>query len=163
MSNLLDVADTDSDKFIVGRLPPNSGDISLMTLEQLYIALGGSIREREEKCDPLQRLGNSEYYVYALNDTNGVDDALSKSTITNLEAIDANWYKQLNKPDTFANHWIVGDYKVFGGPLHDIKRYSNGTYDFSWYYSEHLNDCSVSGGHWRDSVSGSVYVAVVHS
>lgn len=144
---------------VTSSLPVKSGDVSIMTLKEAYIALEGI-----DGCgyDPSHGYNTSTYYVYAIDNTDSIKNAASKSTSANLQDIDINWYKQLNKPATSGKHWIVNNLEVFGGPLLSVDC-DNDRYNFVWYYTE--NDCGSSdfNYYWHDSVTDFVYVAVVRA
>lgn len=180
MGSLLDAANasTSSDKFIIGKLPTNPGEVSIMTLIELHKALNDSIITLFDRVeDPTGGFNTSTYYIYAINDTPGTNDALIKSTINNLQEVGISWYKELNKHITSNKHWKVGNHKVFGGPLscvscpsevHDPTGRLNlddGNYDFGWYYSEidYKTGRSNFSYYWYNFVSGSVCVAIVRA
>ena len=159
MSNLLDAVNvsTNKDEFLIGKLPTEPGEVSIMTLEQVYDALGGSSCDAY---DPSYGYNTSTYYVYAVSDAVDRNDLISVSTLANLQNIDIDWYKQLNKPDDINNHWTVGSYKVFGGPLQYVN-YDGGYYRFYWYNSESSHSYSDDKYYWGSYVTRSVCVAVV--
>lgn len=145
---------------VTNKLPEKSGDVSIMTLSSLYEALKESNHE-----DPSSGYYTSTFFIYAVNNTAGTNDS-ALSNVATLEAVGTKWYKQLNKPTTQKTHWTVGDLKLFGGPLDCIYRYGkcdNDVYGFNWYRPDSRNNYSHLNYHWDRFVSGSVYVAVVHS
>ena len=155
MSNLLDAANASTDKFIIGKLPTNQGEVSIMTLAEIYTALGGSFKA---VYDPSRGYDTSTYYVYAIND--GQD--LNHSTLIDLQDIDINWYRQLNKPTNHDDCWTLGKHTLMGGPLDGIYCYGY-YYDFSWYYISDCNDSLFGSSCSESSVPGSTCVVVVHS
>ena len=149
---------------VTSALPTKFGDVSIMTLEQAYVALGGSTSETKSIWDSSYGYNTSTYYMYAINDTAGTNDALTNSTSTNLQAVGTNWYNELNKPTTSYDHWTVGSHKLFGGPLLCVSREGADAYTFGWFYSEqNYNTNSNNLNEWNSIVSGSVYVAVVNT
>lgn len=163
MSDLLNTVSTDSDKFIIGKLPTESRTVSIMTIGQLYRALGGNPKGSEYGWDTTNRYNYSTLYVYAVNDTPWTNDALSNSTADNLQAVGLDWYKRLNTPfyrDTHYENAGSGTHSLFGGLLHSICN-RNGSYYFKWYHYDNSITNSYSSDYWRCFVSGDAYVAVV--
>lgn len=166
MEGLLDAANVTPDKFTIGELPVESGEVSIMTLEQAYEALGGDLDDIDTVWDPTKGYNTSTYYMYAINDFGGANDSISNSTLANLQSVDIDWYRQLNKPTTNDDHWAAtkeGTHLLFGGPLRYINRWNHDTYTFGWHYSESERARSNHIRYWGDDVSCSVYVVVVHS
>lgn len=162
MSNLLNAANTNSDGFIIGELPTESGTVSIMTLEQLYKALGGTGR-CGSGWDTMVSFNYSTLLIYAINDMSDTNDALFNSTIANLQAVSLDWYKQRNTPFYRGTHFEnagSGTHSVFGGLLHSVVN-KHGSYYFKWYYYDDSIDRSYSIDYWHDFVPGDVYVAVV--
>ena len=151
---------------VTSKLPIKIGDISIMTIKQAYVALGGTTNSSETQYDPTKGYNSSTYYMYAINDTAMTNDS-ALSTPDNLKAVGHDWYKELNKPTTVDNHWTnagAGTHSVFGGPLNSVIRSANNdTYSFLWNYSESGGYHSGDACYWLSYVSGSTYVAVVRA
>lgn len=141
---------------VTSSLPEESGDISIMTITELYEALETTAHD-----DPTRGYSSSTFFVYAINDTGGTDDS-SFSTVANLKAVGTKWYHYLNRPTKNNTHWTVGTHKLFGGPLSSVYRCIDGTYCLFWYHSVSNISYSHNIHYWDSFISGSVYVAVVH-
>ena len=156
-------------------LPTESGQVKFMTLSQLYECLDGSSNNNNNysREDPTPGFNSSTYYIYAVNDTDGTNDSLLKSTLENLSAVGTTWYSQLNKPTTndpmdgtlIKNHWDNagnGTHRLFGGPLGSVNNSENG-YGFRWYYYGTNTAKSYDGYYWNTTrITGDVVVAIVH-
>lgn len=180
MGSILDAANVSAsqDKFLIGKLPTKSGEVSVMTLLELRKALNDSIITLSDMVfDPTGGFNTSTYYIYAINDTSGTNDALAKSTLNNLQEVGISWYRELNKHTTSNKHWKVGNHKVFGGPLARVFcpsemrtpagriELGDSNYVFEWHYSEIYEKTgrSTFSYYWYTHVPGSVYVAVVRA
>lgn len=168
MGSLLDAVNvsTSQCEFIIGELSKKSGEVSLMTIKQVFEALTISPLKDELKFDPTRGYDSSTYFIYAINDAEGENDSVSNSTKDNLEAIGADWYKQLNKPVIVNERWLYAGAKVhhvFGGPLNYVNYNSSDGYTFHWYYSESSCDHSSGNCYWNHNVPDYTYVAIVHS
>lgn len=164
MNSLFDAANVSTDKFIIGKLPVSLGEVSIMTLEEAYIALGGSTSEFKEMFDPTKGYNSSTYYMYAINVIPGINDAASDIMgLVRLKGIGVSWYQQLNKPNTADDRLIAGVDKLFGGPLNYVGQDDDNTYYFGWCCSDHIYSFSSDRYHWHSNVPGSVYVAVVRA
>ena len=141
---------------VTSSLPTKKGEVSIMTIEQAYVALGGNTSSSETKYDPNPGYSSSTYYMYGIVGSNG-----SNSKPANLKAVGLDWYQKLKKPTSSGETFSSNDQAVFGGPLYYVDRNSDGTYYFYWYYSG-CYYISYYGSYWNSFVSGSVYVAVVH-
>lgn len=161
MSSILDAVNVSTTKaeFTIGKLPTEPGEVSIMTLEQAFGALTKFSKTRRGiRTDPTRGYNTSTFYVYAIDGNNGVN-----STLDNLQVIDFNWYKQLNKPIVKDDHWISGVYRIVGGPLNCISYVVGSTYHFSWYYTERSYNNNGLSHYLSYSVPGSVCVAVVRA
>ena len=150
-------------------LPTESGEVKYMTLLQLYSCLGDT--QTQKHYDPTPGYNTSTYYVYAINDTNGTNDALTNSTLENLSAVSNTWYAQKNKPYNGSNHWYGsnvggGSHKLFGGPLDHVYYYDFIGYNFCWYWDSNNTSTSSYDAYWGTSQSDdnakAIVVAVVH-
>lgn len=140
MSSLLDAANVSSNKFTIGKLPVKSGDVSFMTMKQLYDAAE-----------------NTAYCVYGIAGYAG-----RNSTLDNLQSIDLDWYRQKNKPATCDQIFSINGQAVFGGPFRDIDCFNDIIYHFNWSYANNSKGDSGYDSYWGKEVDESVYVAVVH-
>lgn len=166
MSSILDAANVAVDKngFLNDILPIKKGDVSIMTLEEAYTALGGSISEFKEMFDPTKGYDSSTYYMYAINVISGINDAASDIMgLARLKGIGVSWYQQLNKPNTADDRLTAGVDKLFGGPLNYVGHSDDNTYYFGWCCSDRIYSFSSDRYHWHSNVPGSVYVAVVRA
>ena len=157
MSSLLDAANAEPNKIeVTDQLPIRVGDVSIMTIEQAYIALANSNSNNDIwSYDPSSGYDTSTYYVYGIIGNNGTN-----STASNLHAVCLNWYKQYNKPTSSSQAFTSNGKTIFGVPL-SVMCYGGSRYGFHWYYSVSHGNNSASVGYWDSSVSPSVYVAVV--
>ena len=166
MEGLLNVVNVSSDKFIIRELPVNSGDVSIMTVKDLFDALKkntgyasleySSIQSYESVND---RGVNPIFSAYGIIGAEGLD-----STPWNLKKVGLDWYKQMNKPKSYTQVFSVNDQKVFGGPLSEIDHTKgDDTYRFYWRYSVGSGYYSHSSNYWDNDVFSSICVAVVHS
>lgn len=156
MSNSLDATDTDSDKFIIGKLPVNSDEVSIMTLAELF----NSLKDKKDKHnDVVYSLDDTEYYVYGIAGENG-----KNSTLEDLQEVGVEWFRRKNVLTTPNSFWInAGEstHPVFGGPLYRIG-FVNKVARYCWYYSEIDHNNSLNMSYWYSHVPGDVCVAVVH-
>ena len=148
-------------------LPTQSKQAVIMTLENLGKALNGgtTLSNNSSANDPVNSYSGSTYYVYAINQTNGTNDSATNNTEANLKKVGADWFGELNKPTTVDNHWDNANssgYRVFGGPLNYVYRYSDGKYIFLWWYSSSNNNNSNNNNYWNTNVDGSTPVVVVN-
>lgn len=166
MEGLLNAANVSTDKFIMGELPVNSGEVSIMTVKELFDALKkdaaytsleySSISSYDSVND---RSPNPIYYAYGIVGGEGLD-----STPENLKAVGLDWYRQMNKPKSYNQVFSVNDQKLFGGPLSEIDHTkSDDAYRFYWRYSVGSGYYSHTSNYWDNDVFSSIYVAVVHS
>lgn len=157
MKNILNAAKVNPDKFREGILPTKPGDVSIMTIKQLYIALGGSISSHDVKYDPTRGYNTSAYCVYGIAGFYG-----NNSTEYNLEEVGLDWYKQKHKATSYDLTFSVNGQTLFGGPLNHIEHEKDNTYSFTWYCCEDNNGYPSSNGYYWDTwVPGFVEVAVV--
>lgn len=149
MEDLLNAANTNPDKFIIGKLPVKPNDVSIIKIEDLYDLLDRS------------KANGGDYYVYGIVGADGKD-----STSDNLKSVGVSWYMQKYEPTTYNCFWInvgVSHCSVFGGLLYGIGRTNNYKYNLRWYYAEGVFSYSDREYYWRDCVDGDVYVAVVRA
>ena len=144
---------------LTSSLPKKSGDVSIMTLEQAYIALGGSTSSTGAQYDSTKGYNSSTYYMY------GCGSYGSESRSGRLLKAGLDWYKLLNKPTTIDQTFSSNEQTIWGGPLNYVSRDSDGKYYFSWYYSDGKYDTIHSGykTYWYKNVPSSYFVAVVRS
>lgn len=163
MSNLLSAANTNPDKFIIGELPVNSGDVSIITVDELYNSLednssfAHAIKMNYESVFD-SNSNDPTYYMYCI-----IDVKRSDPTLDSIKAIGIDWYRQLNKNTITEQVFSVGDKTLCGGPLFTIDHYNNGDYDLGWYCYEGEVGNSRYNYNWRSYVVGSMHVVVVHS
>lgn len=149
---------------VTSTLPANVGDISIMSLSQLFNALSGS--SSTARYDPTRGGGTSTYYVYGICNNPGSTGSTTGSTSASVQAVGLNWYKHFRLPNTNSKTWTQSSYKLFGGPLYEVRKISN-SFTFNWYYGsdyEPITNCgSSSTDYWNNAVDASVYVAVIRA
>lgn len=160
MSSLLNAVNVSSDGFIIGELPVNHNDVSIVTMEELYQAV-----RKIKSVVTSYTLGNwaTDYFVYSIVGDNG-----KESTLANLQMVGINWYKQKNQDFGEDVFFALDNVNMFGGRIGLVHRdIDDGTYSFIWYHTAW--DCtsgnSVSSDgkdYWACKVPGDVFVAVVH-
>lgn len=170
MSFLLDAANvsTEGNKIeVTGKLPAKVGNVSIMTIEQLFKQL------YENKANDWDM---STYYVYGISGEYGDD-----STIENLQAVGLDWYKQLNKqteasqtcvetkygwhyePTTEVQPFVSNGKTIFGGPLHDVCYSQRNGFTFEFTAAESVIYQSSRWYCWNVMVNESIYVAVIRA
>lgn len=157
MSNLLNAVNANPDKFIIGELPANSGDVAIITVEDLYDSLKFMTGQNHEI---VYDFGIADYYVYGI-----VGDKGFRSTVDNLQFVGLNWYRQKNKSTSKTANWPnAGDslYPVFGGQLNYVRKGKDKLYEFGWYCSSCHYGSSNDYDFWNNDVVSNVYVAIVH-
>ena len=133
MSSLLDAANVEPNKIeVTNKLPTRVGDVSIMTLEQVFKALEDSDSDNDGNYhyDPKYGYDTSMYYVYGIVGSYGVN-----STAENLQDVGLDWYKQLNKPIKTiktVQTWTNNGKTIFGGPLIIVHYDSIPVYSFNW-------------------------------
>lgn len=157
MSSLLNAVNTNPDKFIIGELPTKPGEVSIITIEDLYDSLRFMTGQNR---DIVYDFSIADYYVYGIVGDKGI-----RSTIDNLQSVGLDWYRQKNKSVAKTVNWPNAGgslYPVFGGQLNYVRKCRDKLYEFGWYCSSchygSSNDCDF----WSNDVTNNVYVAVVH-
>lgn len=170
MSSLLEAASTVPNKIeVTDQLPVKVGNVSIMSIEQLFKALENSRDDNRSFChhDPSPFSNGTVYHVYGIVGLNG-----ENSTIENLQAVGLDWYKQLNKPRRRTQTFINNGKTIFGGPLaevcHNLEDGADLLYSLTWLHSVNF-DAFGDAAHsddsefWGDGVCSSVYIAVARA
>lgn len=163
MSNLLNSASVDTGKFIVGLVPLNSGDVSMMTVEELFNSLkDNSYLKYTSTLDH-----DSVYDTDSNNPTFKVFCIAGAGrrtlTLENLKAVGIDWYSHSGRSIKSYQAFAVNGKPICGGPLFDIDRYADENYDIGWYSFEDSSHITNYHYCWRSYVVGSMHVVVVHS
>ena len=171
--------DADESIRVTSELPQNVGDVSIMTIKEVYAALDGSnslnssSANESTRYDPnyikgnnANNFNNTKYHVYAISDIEEIDNVkYTLSSSENLLKI-GDWFKECNKPTGTYTKWDVEGFKIIGGPFNCIyyMAYSGGSWRFAWTYN--------SSGYFHYQTDSSmmpvtdgdtIYVAIVRS
>lgn len=114
-------------------LPRREGEVAIMRLEDLYVALGGVLEYAGTNTymeDPTWVEG-STYCVYAIRRRCDCKAPSWVSTKEALYEVGVSWFRKLPMPNTVESYWKEGNYEVFGGPLVQVTR-TGGLYGFEW-------------------------------
>lgn len=158
IGSLLEAANAEPNKIeVTDQLPTRVGDVSIMTIGELFNALEdcnkGNVNRSWSRSDPTEGYDTSTYYVYGISGKSGLN-----STVSNLQAVGLDWYKQLNKPTPEQITFTSNGKTIFGGPFDEV-----GKWDFQWSCNADCYGPSSYKNCWDDNVASSVYVAVVRA